>query len=194
MCYVISKFITDDLFNDIFFHRDHTSSREATVTGKGQGRYKPESRKARIKNISHSDYPDYSKDLVNHMLPLFNESIIPSDYEVNEFNYLIYDEPGNHFVRHRDNDGTKWYDMKSFSNWKQGEEGSSYRTFSAITLMSVSEDLVGGNLILWDDNGEIVRPKLKVKETILFDASRHHQVTPIISGKREALISWIYKI
>lgn len=197
MCFAVSQFITDDLIEDFYYHREDVGSRAPKVTNDKslKGEYNPKSRDCKIKEISHTSYPDFCDDLLNHMLPEFDESIDPSQYTVEEFNYLIYNKPGHHFIKHRDNNGARWYEQQSFSNYKPDtEDRLIYRVFSVITLIDATDDLKGGNLILWDDDQNIVTPEINVKETIIFEASRHHQVTPIISGTRDALICWVYKI
>jgi predicted 2-oxoglutarate/Fe(II)-dependent dioxygenase YbiX len=89
-------------------------------------------------------------------------------------------ETGGHFIKHRD-----WI----------GRDGDIYnnRIFSTITLINRSDDLEGGNLLIWDrEDGNVTQIELDIGETVIFNSRRFHQVTPIIRGTREVLVAWIY--
>lgn len=58
--------------------------------------------------------------------------------------------------------------------------------------MHKTEDLEGGDLIIYDKNGEQINTELEVGETVIFYSSAFHKVTPITKGGREVLVGWIY--
>jgi predicted 2-oxoglutarate/Fe(II)-dependent dioxygenase YbiX len=66
------------------------------------------------------------------------------------------------------------------------------RRFSTVTMLSKTDDLEGGDLLLFDENDDTYNANLEVGETVLFYSSTPHQVTPITCGGREVLVSWVY--
>ena len=66
------------------------------------------------------------------------------------------------------------------------------RRFSAITMLSKTHDMEGGDLLLFDKNDYKYSAELDVGETVVFYSSTQHQVTPITCGGREVLVSWVF--
>lgn len=97
-----------------------------------------------------------------------------------QHNLLIYKE-GDFFIKHIDSV------PKNFSNFDpQYRE----RKWSVITLIDKSEDLEGGDLLLYKNNESPIKIDLKIGETVIFLSKTLHEVTPVIKGTRKALISW----
>jgi len=173
--YHIEKVLTDDQLEDLYLHESSVGSNYAGVTpyGKNDDSNKPLKRRARIKKISHSSYPDICKnitELVKHL------GVSSYDYEVREFNYLIY-QMGDHFVKHQDALRNKDRDN---------------RVFSSITLLNKSDDFSGGALVVYDgDKREKIN--LNVGETIIFRSDVYHEVEVVTSGIRKTLVAWIYE-
>ena len=66
------------------------------------------------------------------------------------------------------------------------------RRFSTVTLLSKSDDLEGGDLLVYYENENYINTSLEVGETVIFYSSTNHKVTPITKGGREVLVGWIY--
>ena len=150
---------------------------QALVTSKDQ-LYQPGVRDAKLLEISHLMYPDICSDLVS-LLDMHN-NVISWYYEIREFNYLKY-EIGGHFKRHHDWVGSNNNDI--YSN----------RHFTTITLLKKSDDMEGGDLLIWrHPETDPDRIELDVNESVIFDARLLHQVTPLTKGTREVLVAWVY--
>jgi predicted 2-oxoglutarate/Fe(II)-dependent dioxygenase YbiX len=175
-----TKTISSASLEDIKYFKDTVGDFEARVTKSGGGVYK-DIRKAQVKEIKHTEFPDICEAILD-LVPIHRPNLFKSNFEVREFNYLMY-EQGGHFVKHKDylhsNNGDK------FAN----------RVYSTITLIDKSNDLEGGDLLIWNENGgggTCTKIELDVGETVIFNSAKFHQVTPIIRGTREALVAWIY--
>jgi predicted 2-oxoglutarate/Fe(II)-dependent dioxygenase YbiX len=130
-------------------------------------------------NINPDHYPEITKSLTD-MISIWDSTLNPADYIVKEFNYLKYGE-GDHFVRHHDH-------IKI-----DGERDPNGRVFSTSTIISKSDDLRGGDFIIWDQYNIGHNVSLDVGETIFFTSFRDHQVNKVLQGNREVLVAWIYK-
>lgn len=143
-----------------------------------QGFY-PDLRSTQIKHgLDPEEYIDVSKCILD-MINIWDGSLDPNDYIVGEFNYLKYSE-GDHFVKHSD--------LLSDSIGKHNE-----RIFSTSTIISKTDDLKGGEFVIWDNVGIPQEVSLDVGETLFFDSKTNHQVNKVTSGVREALVAWIWK-
>ena len=130
-------------------------------------------------NINPEHYPEITKSLTD-MISIWDSTLNPADFYVKEFNYLKYGE-GDHFVRHRDHIRIN------------GERDPNGRVFSTSTIISKSDDLRGGDFIIWDQYNAEHNISLDVGETIFFSSFRDHQVNKVLQGNREVLVAWIYK-
>tara|TARA_R110000822_G_scaffold175029_1_gene314621 strand:- start:1197 stop:1754 length:558 start_codon:yes stop_codon:yes gene_type:complete len=177
--YTQTKVLSDMSLGDLEYFRDTVGEYDAKVTKSGGNVYK-DIRNAKIKDISHRDFPDVCQELLE-ILKIHRPKLITEKHEIREFNYLCYGV-GGHFKKHRDY-------INSNNNNKY-----SNRVFSTITLINKSSNLEGGDLLIWDDNEEAQASiiELEVGETVIFHSMRFHQVTPIVRGTREVLVSWIY--
>ena len=66
------------------------------------------------------------------------------------------------------------------------------RRFSTTTVLSLSDDLEGGDFGIRDETGFEVNVNLQERDTLLFESNTEHQVYPVTKGKRVVLVAWIY--
>lgn len=94
---------------------------------------------------------------------------------VNQFDLIVY-RKGSKFIRHIDS-----------------YIGDERRIHSTSTILYRSDDLVGGDLILYDsrDDDSGTKVNIDVGETLLFNSNRWHEVTEVTQGVRICLISWL---
>lgn len=133
------------------------------------------SRSASIKQLNPKDFPEVNKKLMG-LLKTFNPEATEDKFFVKEYNYLIYNV-GDHF---------KWH-LDVIENDKP-----SYRHFSTTTVLSLSDDLEGGEFGIEDGTGFQTNVSLEEGETLLFDSNTRHKVYPVTKGKRVVLVAWIY--
>lgn len=101
------------------------------------------------------------------------ESIVNDGTKVNQLDFLHYDV-GGRFAKHKDVNT----DLEQF------------RTWSSSTLINKSNDLVGGELILYEgDNKKVI--DLQIGETVLFPSSMSHEVSEVTKGERTSLVGWL---
>ena len=99
---------------------------------------------------------------------------------------LLYYGKEQHFGLHRDNDSKDGVSL-----------GGIGRNWSCSTLIYQSEDLQGGDLVVYGPFSPIVRQtrpriiKLKVGQSVFFPSHWWHEVTPVTKGERIALVSWL---
>ena len=110
------------------------------------------------------------------MVNIWDSTLDPNNFEVQEFNYLKYGK-GDKFTRHRD---------------QIVIEGKPKRIFSTSTIVKTSDDLTGGDFLIWDHSEMSHRVALQPGETIFFDSTVDHEVTEVTKGNREVLVAWIY--
>jgi hypothetical protein len=153
---------------------ENTGWKDAPVNDVGKGSVDKDTRSTLIKkNIMPKHYPDICNILLK-MINIWDVTLDPDDYKVTQFDYLIYGV-NDHFVKHRDEVGD---DKKS-------------RVFSTSTIMEVSNDLEGGDFIIYDELDTEIKTSLEVGETIFFRSNRFHKVTPVTKGERSVLVAWI---
>lgn len=140
-----------------------------------QSGYDPKMRSATIKQIKSKLFPDVN-DKIMGLLKQFDPSLNIDDYHVAEYNFLIYNV-GDHFKWHRDTIPSK-----------DGKE----RKYSTTTVLSLSDDLEGGEFGIQSGDGFATTVNLNVGETLLFDSMTRHQVYPVTKGKRIVLVAWIH--
>lgn len=120
-------------------------------------------------NIHQDLFPEAKREL---------EDWVADGTKVGQFDLIIYRE-GSRFKKHIDNYNFHDYERK--------------RIHSTSTILHKSDDLVGGDLILYDsgddDSGTVI--DIEVGETVLFYPDRWHEVTEVTQGMRICLISWL---
>lgn len=129
-------------------------------------------------DINSNEYSDIAY-IIEQMVNIWDSILDPKLYTAKEFNYLKYGI-GDKFVRHKD--------VIPPSN-----VNDKIRIFSTSTIISKTDDLVGGEFIIYDDHGVGHEVTLEVGETIFFDSNKYHEVAPVTSGVREVLVAWIYE-
>lgn len=172
--FIKERIIPNYIFDDILYDLQHLVERESLITG-------PNSVDASIrnsisKNLDPKDFLDLNKLLENYCHD-FDNKHIASTLKVKELEHLKYGIAGV-FEKHHDVNSSK----------KQNE----IRRFTTVTLLSKTDDLEGGDLIVFDDNKNAINTEMEVGETVLFYSSTIHQVTRITKGSREVLVAWIY--
>jgi predicted 2-oxoglutarate/Fe(II)-dependent dioxygenase YbiX len=135
----------------------------ATTSNSKNGRINYSERKTTRLEMHPRLYPELCESL---------ESYVGDDTKANQFDYLVYNV-GDFFLKHTD-------DTRHSFN----------RVWSTITLLDRSNDLEGGELVIYNgEEKEIVN--LKVGETIIFKSYIEHEVLPVIKGTRKVLVIWL---
>lgn len=132
----------------------------------------------RSTSIKKAVWPIHYPEICNYIMDLilkWDPGLDPADYCIGEFNYLKYKE-GDHF------------------NWHIDHSPGSARWFSTTTVVDVSDNLVGGDIVMKDVENELeTTVKLKQGDTIFFSSETPHMITPVKQGTREVLVTWIWK-
>lgn len=172
--FIKDKIIPNYLFDDILYDLQGIAGYKSKITGDND--IDPNIRNSISKNLKPSEFLDLNK-LLENFCKEFNNNHIPSTLMVKELEYLKYGISG-HFKPHDD--------------VLPNKNSRRIRRFTSVTLLSKTDDLVGGNLMVFDENANAINTNLEVGETVLFYSSTTHQVTPIKKGGREVLVAWIY--
>ena len=153
---------------------ENTGWNDAGVINKGKASIDKESRSTLLKrNIKPIHYPDICNSLLK-MINIWDVTLDPDDYKVTQFDYLKYGVD-DHFEKHKDEIG----------------DDEVNRVFSTSTIIEVSDDLEGGDFIMYDELDTEIKTSLEVGETIFFRSNRFHKVTPVTKGERSVLVAWI---
>jgi predicted 2-oxoglutarate/Fe(II)-dependent dioxygenase YbiX len=134
-----------------------------------------ELRSATVKQVIPKDHPSVNKKLMS-LCAAFNSDVDVDTHYVKEYNFLIYGK-GDHFTWHKD--------QIPESNGKE-------RMYSSSTILSLTEDLEGGEFQIRSGDGYEGTVNIQAGETLLFSAKTHHCVLPVTQGKRIVLVAWIY--
>ena len=108
--------------------------------------------------------------ITNLILPKINKFQIKN---LPEYLKIIKYEKGQEFKYHWDNDAEYDYRVKSVS-------------------IQLSDNYEGGELNIWGNAGDVLFDKT-IGNFIIFDSNLPHQVFPIKSGIRYALVFWLKK-
>jgi len=113
------------------------------------------------------------------------EAVFDGEHKLNQIDLLGYGE-GMFFKLHQDTNG------RGLASVGQGRE------WSSSTLVYQSDDLEGGDLILYGPFNPETRVagterviKLKQGETVFFPSDWWHEVTPVTKGERLVIVSWL---
>jgi|TARA_R110000772_G_scaffold221174_1_gene331572 predicted 2-oxoglutarate/Fe(II)-dependent dioxygenase YbiX len=166
---LIHQNIIDDLTYDLQFEKEKL----ATVSYKGKGSIQKEFRSAIVKTVNTKFYFDYCK-IIENFCQEFSPNNLAMSLVVKEIEYLKYGI-SDHFKKHSD--------VISKVN---------KRRFSTITMLSKTDNIKGGDLLLYDNNLYKYDVDLQIGETVVFYSDTIHEVTPITCGGREVLVSWVY--
>jgi len=153
---------------------EDTGWHDAGVTSKSKDKINKEIRSTLTKrNIKPIHYPDICNSLLK-MINIWDVTRDPDEYKVTQFDYLKYGV-NDHFKKHQDQIG----------------DDKVNRVFSTSTIIEVSDDLEGGDFIIYDELGTEIQTSLEVGETIFFRSNKWHKVTPVTKGERSVLVAWI---
>lgn len=173
---IVPKHILDDILYDLNTIPEHKSQMACINNTETKNILNSNLRNSVSKILNYFEYLDLAKIFENYCKEL-NPENIPSSYKMKELEYLKYEISGR-FKKHTDAVPDK--------NHKR------IRRFSLVTLLSKTDDLEGGDLILYDENENTLDTKLEVGETIIFYSTTFHKVTPITKGGREVLYAALY--
>ena len=174
--FVKRKLISNSILDDLKYDLEKINGIDSKIVNTKISDTKKEIRSSITKRINPSWYLDYCR-LIERFCNELNSKHIPSTLIVKEMEYLKYGI-SDHFIKHTD----------AISDKKLNR----IRRFSTVTMLSKTDDLEGGDLLLFDENDDTYNANLEVGETVLFYSSTPHQVTPITCGGREVLVSWVY--
>ena len=107
--------------------------------------------------------------------------VIPNHYE---FQMAEYSDKDDHFIMHRDSN-------PALNIWNAERETSTCRKVSSTILLSNERDFEGAGFRLETDDGNTIRVPLDKGDMIMFPHWLRHQVDPLISGERFALVTWM---
>jgi len=149
------------------------------ATARGEGKplsYDKKVRDVLVSNLPLMDNLDINNELIKFASEI-NDSITLETHFCKEIQALKYG-PGGHFVKHND---TLDVNRKP-------------RTTTTITLLHKSDDLEGGDLILYGDKPGLpaLNTALELYESIVFPSSHFHECTTITKGERIALVTWVH--
>lgn len=136
---------------------------------------------------NHRDTTRYNIELHNFnqtLINKFTDFINEEGVVANQTDYLEYGE-GQFFEVHQDTRG------------KVSPEEVSGRVWSSSTLIDQTDDLEGGELLLYGPvmgnvkQNRPMRINLEIGETVFFPSYYFHEVTPVTKGLRTALVVWL---
>ena len=177
--FIKKRIMNDILLDDIRYELSDKDERQAAIKSsdvsvKGQV-VNPEVRSAVLVSLDARHFPDFNK-AVEDLCAEFDTKQLASNLQVREMEYLRYGL-SDHFRKHQD----VGYNSKK----KQP------RRYTSITMLSKTDDMVGGQLSVFEGDKEHV-VDLQVGETVVFFSTSWHQVTAVTKGGREVLVAWVY--
>ena len=173
--YIKRRALSEDTLLDLIDEIPDFKTQQARVTRQNENILDTSSRSTLVSSMK---IPEWA-NIYSELLPMAKEFYPDESMKIKELQYLHY-SPGDHFKKH--NDQIKRGDKKD------------WRVLTSVTLLSESDDLIGGDLVLFrsKEDKEFIDPKLEVGESIMFSAETFHQVIPVEKGTRESLITWFY--
>jgi predicted 2-oxoglutarate/Fe(II)-dependent dioxygenase YbiX len=170
--FIKDKIIPNYIIEDFIFDLSNLKGKPSSVY-MNEIEIKENIRSSISKQLDVRNYLDYAK-LIEKFCEKLNPIHISSRLVLKELEYLSYGISG-HFKIHDD-----------------AIPKTNPRRFSSITMLSKTDDMQGGDLILYDKNNNKYYANLQIGETILFYSTTLHEVTPITCGGREVLVGWVY--
>lgn len=164
---------TEDELNNIVKLGDSAEKNIATV---GNLNVKEDERRTKVSWIANSPDTNFIYDKLAFVATRVNEEYFGLDLFgfVEDFQYTVYDEVGSHY---------KWH-------WDKQNFARSPRKLSLVLILSDSADYEGGELQLLPC-GEEVSLEKKRGRIYVFPSYVVHRVTPVTSGIRKSLVSWV---
>lgn len=175
--FIKKQILNDIILDDIRYELADKEESPALVSlsiNKGL-QMKPEIRSAVQVALVPEHFPDFNKP-VEDLCAEFDTNQVADNLQVRELEYLRYGL-SDHFQKHQD---------VGFKTKKK-----SPRRYTSITMLSKTDDMVGGQLSVFEEDKEHV-VDLQVGETVVFYSSTWHQVTAVTKGGREVLVAWVY--
>lgn len=170
--FVKDRIVPEYLIEDIVYDLEDVKGVESAIVS---GVVK-QARSSTTKRLKPNRYADLSNILEN-FCPRIHPKHDPKSLKLGEIEYLKYGV-WDHFRAHTDD--------------VPNDDPRGIRRFTTITLISKAEDLIGGDLLIFDKDENPINTNLEVGETVVFYSSCLHQVNPIKRGGREVLVGWIY--
>ena len=109
-----------------------------------------------------------------------NAPIIINSPSIIEYQLVEYTEPGDHFNVHQDS-------HISVNQWNMDRPP---RKISLTIELTDNTQYEGANLRFIEDDGKTIRPEANKGDAFIFPSWRRHQVKPLVSGVRHALVCW----
>jgi len=164
---VLSKESIEDLLSSI----DSFAKEEALIYTDTKSKQKDLSMRKTTRIVAHYNmYPETCREVEDH---------VNDGSRVSQFDILIY-TLGGKFTKHLD-------ESRNIPKSRQ-------RKWSTITLLDKSDNLIGGDLVVFDGKDDQVGRviDLKVGETVVFDSRTvYHEITEVTQGKRTSLVVWL---
>lgn len=169
--YIKTRFISDDLLEELVEYCGQAHKENAMIGNLVRGG-KPKMDKSHRNTLRYQVDPKLFPELAQEFVDYFDNK-----HSVMQMDCLLYEE-GCHFKRHKDT-----------------HDYSYPREWSVITLIDRSEDLEGGDLIIYqnesDEEGKKV--ELEVGESIVFKSNDvEHKISPVTKGWRNSLVTWLF--
>lgn len=184
MLFTKKRLFSDALLDDLRYDLSNEVAKPATIIDKRNGADKPglidpKARSCMRISLYPEEYPDYCTEILN-AVEEFSPKHPASKLKVKEMEHLDYGI-SDHFAAHQDaHPGDKH--PPRFT-----------RRFTSITMLSKTDDMEGGELIVLDGwDGDEHPVNLQPGETVVFFSTMWHKVTPLTKGGREIIIAWVY--
>jgi Rps23 Pro-64 3,4-dihydroxylase Tpa1-like proline 4-hydroxylase len=161
---ILSEESLEELMNPTF-----ETEKAKVYTQNGNAKTDDSKRNTTRYKIWYNWFPEICKEFEDYI----NDGTV-----VRQFDLLLY-EAGGKFEKHLDESRNRLTDK---------------RVWSTITLLDKSDNLIGGDLVIYqngdDEVGQVVN--LNVGETIIFDSkTTWHEITEVIQGTRLSLVAWL---
>ena len=98
-----------------------------------------------------------------------------------EVQLVEYTNPGDHFNKHRDTEVNPSEMTRE-----------THRKISLTIELTDNTQYEGANLRFIEDDGKTIRPVANKGDAFIFPSWRRHQVKPLVSGVRHALVCWYH--
>lgn len=138
------------------------------------------------KELPNELFPNRIYGCINEWRRVFGHSpqIVPGALE---YQLAVYDDPGDKFTLHRDH-------SPGLSQWTEyREKGTMVRKVSMSIMLSDQDEYEGAGFRFETlDGAKTTRVDLAKGDVVIFPSWHLHQVDPLISGKREALVVWAH--
>lgn len=174
---VVPPIIVDTMVEELqeFAAKNANTFEDAQVGGSQNGRLDHKIRNSKI-NWWYEDH--WACSIMAHYIGLANRKYWEYDLNLLEsIQISVYQENGHY----------QWH-----SDYGTSKDGDFTRKLSASLIVSSPDEYVGGDLEFIDyHNNLVVAPKQK-GTIIVFDSRLPHRVTPVTSGRRVSLVTWMY--